>query len=389
MSATGAFGRFCGRQVPGLTMAVAVIVGTVQPGYTEQEPQPSITTTDVLSLDGTTAPSLDELRLHAMKIGELLDHASARVDRLADEAGDKTVTVPLVSAIRQELDLSRQWNRHLSSILLEVAEARRTLGIRERKVAAEIFELTTIAEEARLELVTLWESLKPDAANLVEIEAEQPAIKPGADQDVGLSVYEADAVVKELAGPRATIMDAKRTLDEMSAAQKAAAGDIEAVRAKIIDALQTLAPHREEPLKAKIPADHKDESSISSREITAWAASIVTKLHHEGFGDFEEAAKSAGINRSVLATQPNVPEVEVMVIRGQTLSTAAVRNAPDRLAVPITTIAAGSPILVTGKVIDHNWYRVAIDNGRHGFISGDLIKRQATPAKPTRRIKPS
>lgn len=385
MSAAGAFCRLRSLPILVLVASVLPLVGMTQSIGAEQKTGPSTTASVLASWDGESTVTLDELKLHATEIGKLLDHASARVDRLADEASDQSAGRALVDAIRQELDLSRQWNGHLTSILLEVAEARRALGVREQKAAAEIFELTSIAEEARLELIALWKSLKPgmsvpfgehDLLPAPKPETEQPSVRKGDKGRI-------EAVTEELAGPDATIDEARRVLDEMGAMQKTAAGDIEAVRTKIIEALHTLAPHRTAPLKGDMPKGGQIEGGLSSKEVTAWAASIASKLHHEGFEDVEQARDT------VESIRISTPGVEDMVMEGEALSTTAVRIAPDRRATPIATVMAGSLILVTGKVINQDWYRVEIEGGRHGFVSGGLIRRQSAPMKPARRVKPS
>lgn len=355
----------------------ALFLGVLTPaGLAEQDLIPSSPASSSMGWDGTSTVTIDELALHTGKIVELLDHASNRVERLVDEAKEDSKTQELVGAIRQELKLSRQWNQHLRSILLEVTEARRALDRREQRAAAEIHELTTVVEEARLELVALQKSLKPEEpatpAKLPSPEAgDRPQSKPANTES------NVKAVVEALAGPNATILDARRTLEQVGDAQKTAAGDIEAVRAKIIDALHTIAPHRIAPNEIEIPRDDQVKGSLSSKEITAWAASTASQMHHEGYDDVEQARAIAG----------PAPIVEAMVMEGLALSTVAVRIAPDRHATAIAMVTRGSPVLVTGKVVDQDWYRVEIDRGRFGFVSGDLIKRQRAPIKPVRRLK--
>ncbi len=357
------------------------IVGSAQ----AQQTKPSTNAAKLADWDGEAPVTLDEIRLHALEIGDLLDKAGARVDQLADEASDHSQSRALLRAVRQELDLSRQWNRHLTSILLEVAEARRALGAREQKAAAEIFELTSIAEEARLELIALWESLRPDMSPPFGEhdlrQSTQPEVSPPPAQEAGKGRL--GATSGTLTDTDKVVSDAKRVLDEMDAMQATAAGDIEAVRAKLIDALQTLAPHQADPIKPGILDDVRKDSGLSSKEITAWAASIAGKLHHEGFESFEQAEREAG------SIQIATPSIEDMSIRSEILTTAAVRIAPDREALPIATVMAGSLILVTGKVIDQDWYRVEIGGGRLGYISGDLIKHRSSPSQTERQVKSS
>ncbi|MGI9452532.1 MAG: SH3 domain-containing protein [Geminicoccaceae bacterium] len=384
MSASGVFGRSCHLPVLGLIAFALPWIGMAELGWAQQAATPSPTAATLADWDGKSAVTLDELRLHALEIGDLLDRASARVDRLADEASDQTESGALLGAIRHELDLSRQWNRHLTSILLEVAEARRALGVRERKAAAEIFELTSIAEEARLELIALWESLRPGMPTPFgehDLLGPKPETSRPSAPGHGKSGIDMKAA-ETLEAPDQAASEANRVLDEINAIEEIAAGDIEAVRAKIMDALRTLAPHRKGPINSDVLEDGRVDGGLSSKEITAWAASIASKLHHEGLEDVEQAGDHAESIQSL-------PEVETMVIESEILATTAVRIAPDRRAHPIATVKAGSLVLVTGKVIDRDWYRVKTDSGRFGYISGELIRHQALPSKTERRIKSS
>ena len=82
-----------------------------------------------------------------------------------------------------------------------------------------------------------------------------------------------------------------------------------------------------------------------------------------------------------------MPEVEPLAMTGEALFTTAVRIAPDREATAIATVMAGNAVLVTGKVIDLDWYRVDIGDGRFGYVAGDLIKQQSADAVSARRLK--
>ncbi|MGI9500501.1 MAG: hypothetical protein ACR2P3_10705 [Geminicoccaceae bacterium] len=222
-------------------------------------------------------PTMKELQAHAATIGEILEIASERVDRLAADAG----TPALVDAIRQELSLSRRWNQHLGTILLDVAEARRALGEREREAAKEITRMTAAAEEARLELLALKKMLKrhPDKAvqNLEERSDDMRGggARTGAGSQTASSKPAVDASVEAFREPRDDLRDMRAALASVQEAQKSAARDVDAVRIKIMDALQTLATVRGDlPLKL-----HPAGADLSSEDITAWAASMATRLH--------------------------------------------------------------------------------------------------------------
>lgn len=368
MLAVGIVGRLGGASVIAVTVSALLVSPLPSSGQVVQAPKSSFSASSLTRLEdsgGSGKVTVDELKQHAEQIGDMLAGASAKVERLSGNAEGNPEAEALVGAIRHELILSRQWNGHLTSILLEVAEARQALEVREQKAASEIIELTSVAEEARLELIALWKALQPKEETSLERPRSLPDVRP-------------DDVMEDLKGQGAAIEDVRKALDQMDDMQKDAVGDIEAVRTKIIDALHTLAPHRETPFTVEQPKAGQVEGSLTSQEITAWAASISSKLHHEGFDDYETARKVAEARRL------QSMDVEAMVMRGEVLATTAVRIAPDQKAAAIATVVAGSPLLVTGKVVDLDWYRVELGDDRYGFVSIDLIKRQASSVAPLR-----
>ncbi|MGI9492249.1 MAG: SH3 domain-containing protein [Geminicoccaceae bacterium] len=384
MSAAGAMGRSRRLSVLSFVAFALPWTGMAELGRAQQATT-SPPTAALADWDGETALTTDALRLHALEIGDLLEQASARVDRLAGETSDRAEGGKLLDAIREELDLSRQWNHHLMSILLEVAEARRALDVRERTMAAEIFELTSIAEEARLELIALWQSLRPgtpipfDEPGLPG-DAKPKTSRPSAPEH---EKHRLDTAAEALRRSGRSSSNASRVLDEINPVQESAAGNTEAVRTGIIDALGTVALHHRDLIESDVLEGGRIDDGLSSKEITAWAASIASKMHHEGYQNFEPTGGQTG------TIQTSRPNVEDMVVEGEILSTGAIRIAPDRRALPIATVTAGSLVLVTGKVIDQDWYRVKTESGRLGYISGDLIRHQSQPSKTGRRIKSS
>ena len=126
--------------------------------------------------------------------------------------------------------------------------------------------MTVLAEEARLELVALKEALKRQPAKAVQNLEER--------SDGALSRPTADAVTESLAGPHGDIQDARAMLSSMQDAQKSAVRDVDAVRAKIMEALQTLAT-----VRGDLPTREQGAGAgLSSEDITAWAASMATRL---------------------------------------------------------------------------------------------------------------
>ena len=222
-------------------------------------------------------PTMEELREHASTITDILDLASKRVERLAAaDAG----TPALVEAIRQELSLTRRWNAHLSTILLDVAEARRALGERERLAAKEVARMTAVAEEARRELVELKEVLKRPSDESVRRAPGKGAQRLEGRTLAGLADAPlADIDIGGLAGSEGDLQAVRSTLASVKQAEQSAKRDVDAVRGKIIEVLQTLAARH-----GFQPTDEGGDG-LSSADITSWAASMAVRLSRPDLPD--------------------------------------------------------------------------------------------------------
>lgn len=225
-------------------------------------------------------PTIEELHEHSETIAVILETASQRVDELSISNAE----TPLVlEAIRQEISLSRRWNEHLGTILHDVAEARRALGERERAAAKEIVRMAAAAEEARLELIALRSVLEGVSARpgAVEEEGSKGKLRDGLrdtdEKRIPLDLSLPDAIVEDVTdnGRISELHDARLGLVSMQNAQNAALRDVESVRGKIMEALQTLATARGDTEFEQPLIDDK----LTSDDITAWAASMATRLH--------------------------------------------------------------------------------------------------------------
>ena len=231
-----------------------------------------------INMDDAKTFSMDELREHAATIEEILESASAKVELLAASEAEAPA---FIDAIRQEISLSRRWNGHLEAILIEVAEARRSLSERERQAARDIARMTAVAEEARHELMTLRKVLEgyPDRKQPAadgRVERQEPAPLPTGTEDERTSNEAVtDDVVKAIAGPKGDLRDAREKLTSMEAAQISASESVRAVRGKIIAALESLAAGHGQAFIDEPSAGNV----LSSKDITSWAASMATKLN--------------------------------------------------------------------------------------------------------------
>lgn len=58
---------------------------------------------------------------------------------------------------------------------------------------------------------------------------------------------------------------------------------------------------------------------------------------------------------------------------------ANVREAPSGTAERITRLEAGSRVQAVAAPIEGNWYEVTLDDGRRGYVVGDVLRRVSTP----------
>lgn len=220
--------------------------------------------------------TIEELHEHAETIAVILQTASERVEELSASNAE---TPAVLEAIRQEISLSRRWNRHLGTILREVTEARRALGAREREAAKEIARMTAAAEEARLELDALrsvlegtdheskeawsdgWHDSNKQSSVAPQADMKLPGIRRATEQIDDDSLY-------------SSLQDTRLDLAYMHEAQSSALRDVESVRAKIFEALQTLAVTRTD-----IEFERHHGGDLTNEDITSWAASMAAKLN--------------------------------------------------------------------------------------------------------------
>ena len=210
--------------------------------------------------------TIEELHEHAETIAVILETASEKVEQLSAANAE---TPMLLEAIRQEISLSRRWNRHLGTILREVTEARRALGEREREAAKEIARMTAVAEEARLELNALRNVLEGEGA---KPEGSWSDSKLDATTTLPVAPPTGQRIDDDLLSD--SLRDTRLELAFMQEAQTSALRDVEAVRAKIFEALQTLEVARIDRTVHR----HRD-GDLTDEDIMSWAASMAAKLN--------------------------------------------------------------------------------------------------------------
>jgi len=68
------------------------------------------------------------------------------------------------------------------------------------------------------------------------------------------------------------------------------------------------------------------------------------------------------------------PEIEDMDAEFKVLKNARLREQPDASSENLGTLSQDSRIIVTGKVVDSDWFRIETMDGKSGFVFGTLIE---------------
>jgi len=103
-----------------------------------------------------------------------------------------------------------------------------------------------------------------------------------------------------------------------------------------------------------------------------WKPSTMDKTRVE----VERSASSRGTPAEPDKQPQEEPEIEVLDAQMVALSKSNVREGPGTEYGKVTTLALGESVAVTGHVED--WYRVALNGGREGYVFKELLRRSAT-----------
>lgn len=84
-------------------------------------------------------------------------------------------------------------------------------------------------------------------------------------------------------------------------------------------------------------------------------------------------AKSLREQQATQRQATSGPEIEDMDAEFKVLKNARLREKPDASSKNLGTLKQGLRVIVTGKVIDSDWYRIETADGKSGFVFGKLI----------------
>jgi formylglycine-generating enzyme required for sulfatase activity len=91
--------------------------------------------------------------------------------------------------------------------------------------------------------------------------------------------------------------------------------------------------------------------------------------------------------------EPTPPSAEMAAIAGdyEAIRTSNIRRGPSAETERVATVTAGSTLRVVGLAEGRDWYQVETEDGRRGFIYGQLIRPQPEPApvEATPQVEPA
>jgi len=110
-------------------------------------------------------------------------------------------------------------------------------------------------------------------------------------------------------------------------------------------------------------------------------------------GRFAPLAKARAVylrKAAVKSVSPGAPKIEEVEAVYEAVKTANLREGPSAKTRIVGSLNKGDTVLVTGRVVDRNWYRIETNTGLSGFVYGGLIRHspegsvasEAAPKQP-------
>jgi formylglycine-generating enzyme required for sulfatase activity len=145
-----------------------------------------------------------------------------------------------------------------------------------------------------------------------------------------------------------------------------------------------------------LPADGE-----AQYELEFWE-SIKDSTHAEDYEAYLEAypdgrfaplarIRAARYKRSESKPEPEPKPafpVEDMDLEYESVTNSNVRKQPSARSERIGELKKGERVQVTGRVINRNWYRIAMPEGGSGYVYGQLLRKPAKAAAPSPAPKP-
>ncbi|MCH8309533.1 MAG: SH3 domain-containing protein, partial [Chloroflexi bacterium] len=140
------------------------------------------------------------------------------------------------------------------------------------------------------------------------------------------------------------------------------------------------------------------DGEVTVAEVKAYLDREMTYQARRRYGREQTATVLGDVERVLASITPGAAiepvaapplfTVEEMDLDMYTLKNARVRAGPSATVEVLTTLDKGSRVIVTGKVEDRNWYRVALADGDIGFIFGKLLGEDAPEELQTVTVVP-
>jgi uncharacterized caspase-like protein/lipoprotein NlpI len=109
-------------------------------------------------------------------------------------------------------------------------------------------------------------------------------------------------------------------------------------------------------------------------------------------GSFAEAAQQrlAALSKPAAAPPPPKPLPEIIATRAKLYAKdrARLRDAPTAGGAVVAQLAAGTPLVASGRSADGAWWRVTVADGRSGFVAAAVVDSQPPPP-PAAAVTPA
>lgn len=283
------------------------------------------------------ASSFDELNSAATDLNDALAGARAKLTELQAA----TELTAMAADLRDQLEASRQENNRLAASLAEAQSERSALLARRQEAEDRISRLSVGADDSQIEIANLRQELEVsrgeiDVANAARANAEA----------------QVEAMEEEL---------------------ELADGEVARLQNQIGELEEALSSTRDKLQTANAAAGNaQSERDSANNELNRIRTQIAAMLRSALLGVTLASDEEAPLPEDVADLNLDVLEGEYEAVRASNI-----RLMPTADSERIGWAKRGETVLVTGKVVGRNWYRVETVEGIEGFIFGDLIRPKA------------
>ena len=283
------------------------------------------------------ASSFEELNSAATDLNDALAGARAKLNELQAA----TELTAMAADLRDQLEASRQENNRLAASLAEAQSERSALLAKQQEAEDRISRLTSGADDSVVEITNLRQQL--------------------------------DASREEIDVANAARANAEAQVEAMEEELQLADGEVARLQNQIAELEEALSNTRGKLQTANAAAGNaQQERDSANNELNRIRTQIAAMLRSTLLGVELAADEEAPLPDDVADLNYDVVEGEYEAVRASNI-----RAMPTADSDRVGWAKRGETVLVTGKVVGRNWYRVETFEGVEGFIFGDLIRPKA------------